>query len=269
MPRLASLIPLVLATLLRACSGNGDSDGATSGGGDASSATPQPTAAGSTATPRIEPTSTRPAPTPQPTRELPRYFIHDIQTNRLITPEDAGYKATLALIQGIGSPSSHSGSVASPDGAYVAVYEDGLDAADQFAVILQRDSGDELWRVEDGRFNGSNRPLEAWSADSTRILMVLGVCTADERLIVFDVRGGSENVLFNTSGDLFSFVYSPDSRWVAVTYGSGGGIVPADGSGAVIQVVAENVHAPADPIWSEDSRYVAFWEYFGGYGKCA
>jgi hypothetical protein len=263
MKRLARLAPLIFAAVLFACGGDDSAPSATRTAASDAAATP----AEATSPPQASPTSAPPStPAPSPTSGAlqPRYLIYDLQTTTLLVPEDADHEQALAGVENIGPPASVPPAV-SPDGAYVIEFVDGDGGTGTTVVILEANSRDEVWRIEGAAFNRVASPLEIWSADSTRVLLLIRFCTPEVGLVAFNVLDGSQQHL--ADGDFYHFIFSPDNLWVAATYATDGGIIPADGSGT-LERVAENVHAPAKPGWSADSRYIAFREFFGGYGGC-
>jgi hypothetical protein len=117
-----------------------------------------------------------------------------------------------------------------------------------------------------GAFLDDQIPGEIWSPDSQRILVLLGICTPEERLASINVQGS--DVITLAEGGFMRFVFSPDGRWVSfTTFPRNGWVVPADGSVQPV-LVSDNVAAPATPLWSPDSRFVRFPVFGGGYDRC-
>ncbi len=104
----------------------------------------------------------------------------------------------------------------------------------------------------------------SWPASSgDRTLVVRGLCSAEEQLMVV---GPDEASYRLSGGGVSSAAWAPDGSRIAITRGFELSVVQSDGSGE--RVVFTDVHAPAEPIWSPDGKWLAFVGFFGGWGRC-
>ena len=104
----------------------------------------------------------------------------------------------------------------------------------------------------------------ALSPGGERLLGMRDACQIDEALVA--MRPGKPGAVDLGPG-VFAAGWSPDGRSVVYLAGRSVYLVPSDGSAAG-RLVFDNAHAPAGAEFSDNGRFLSFWKFFGGYGRC-